>query len=131
MFKWAKNSIEAKNDIIHDTTKHLHFENIKIYDSIPLNIRSKGKVMNPVARSATDNDFSSQWPSPKMSLKVELDLYLYLKSKNLLICEMGMIMVMRLVTKIVTMMTEKLMAMVTMNLLAFVTWLPVTQFWTF
>ena len=130
MFKWAKNSIEAKNDIIHDTTKHLHFENIKIYDSIPLNIRSKGKVMNPVARSATDNDFSSQWPPPKMSLKVELDLYLYLKSKNLLICEMGMITVMQLVTKIVTM-TEKLMAMVTMDLQALVTCLPATQFWTF
>ena len=42
MFKWAKNSIEAKNDIIHDTTKHLHFENINIWGNIPQHVRSKG-----------------------------------------------------------------------------------------
>ena len=123
VFKWAKNSIEAKNDIIHDTTKHLHFENVKIYDSIPQNIRSQGKVTNPLMwyklYPATDNDFTSQWPP----LKVELDPYLYLKSTTLLIYEMGMVVVMRLVTKIVIMVTEKLMAMVT--------WLPATQFWTF
>ena len=46
MFKWAKNSIEAKNDIIHDTTKHLHFENIKIFESIPLNVRFKDREVN-------------------------------------------------------------------------------------
>ena len=36
MFKWAKNATE----VIHDTTKHIHFESTKIIDSIPGNIKS-------------------------------------------------------------------------------------------
>ena len=51
MFKWAKNSIEAKNNIIHDTTKHLHFESMNIWGNIPQNIRSQGKVTNPLMTS--------------------------------------------------------------------------------
>ena len=41
MFKWAKNATELRSDIIHDTTKHIHFESKKTMDSIPHNIKSK------------------------------------------------------------------------------------------
>ena len=33
MFKWAKNATELRADIVHDTTKHIHFESKKIMDS--------------------------------------------------------------------------------------------------
>merc|ERR1711911_279527 len=59
MFKWAKNSREAKNDIIHDTTKHLHFENIKIYESIPLNVRFKDREDNGNGDNSKNSNASS------------------------------------------------------------------------
>ena len=53
MFKWAKNSSEAQKDIIHDTSKHLHFENINIWGNIPQDIRSKG---NEIVHLKDGND---------------------------------------------------------------------------
>ena len=66
VFKWAKNSIEAKNDIIHDTTKHLHFENIKIFESIPLNVRFKDRE----AKGNGDNSKNPNASSCKSILNI-------------------------------------------------------------
>ena len=56
MFKWAKNSIEAKNDIIHNTTMHLHFQSIKIWVNIPQNIRSQGNGDGVSDENCDDDD---------------------------------------------------------------------------